>query len=412
MVRWFSRRALGWSLLLVALTASVAGVLLIDRQWWGRAASRFSSRQAREESEALVFARAFLEKGQAPRAIRALTLIREGSPREAQALTIKGLALAALDEVGPARQTLERAWKLHPSADAARVLAAIYLSAYENERGLQMLIEASRLDPADFRPWYAMGESVYLRLRRYELAADAFRESLQRLPDHIESRIGLIDALIKFHHVEEAEPLLSGVLPERPNDPRVLALATEIMVEKGDYQAASQYVARALAVEPDHRDALILHARLLFRQRRRDEALTAVEHACALDPNDPSVLTLLSVIQSSLGLKERAAETIDQRRRVEKRSQVMETITQEILEKPRDPEPRYRLGRLAEEAGMKPLAIQTYLAALALAPDYEPARRGLLELGMPAAKLPSPSNSKLAHGLPRDGSLTTEQSRP
>jgi hypothetical protein len=90
----------------------------------------------------------------------------------------------------------------------------------------------------------------------------------------------------------------------------------------------------------------------------------------------------------------------------------METITREILEKPRDPEPRCRLGKLAEEAGMKHLATQTYLAALALTPDYEPARQGLLELGVPATKLPPPSKSKLAHGLSRVGSRNPAQSRP
>ena len=115
-----------------------------------------------------------------PRAIRAVSLIKAESPHEAEALTIKGLALASLEETGPARQVLEQAWQMRPSGDVARVLAAIYLSSNENERGLQMLIEASRLDPSDFRPWYAMGESVYLRLRRHDLAIEAFRESLKR----------------------------------------------------------------------------------------------------------------------------------------------------------------------------------------------------------------------------------------
>ena len=72
--------------------------------------------------------------------------------------------------------------ELQPNAAAARVLAAIYLSANENERGLQMLLNASRIDPEDFRPWYAMGELVYLRLRRYEPAIDAFQEALERQP--------------------------------------------------------------------------------------------------------------------------------------------------------------------------------------------------------------------------------------
>ncbi len=108
-----------------------------------------------------------------------------------------------------------------------------------------MLVEASRLDPSDFRPWYAMGESVYLRLRRHDLAVQAFRESLNRLPGHTESRIGLVDALLRSHRVEEATPLLEQVLKERPDSPRVLALATELAIESGDETGAAGYLARA-----------------------------------------------------------------------------------------------------------------------------------------------------------------------
>ncbi len=37
---------------------------------------------------------------------------------------------------------------------------------------------------------------------------------------------------------------------------------------------------------------------------------------------------------------------------------------------------------------MKPLALQSYQAALALDPDCQPARRGLIELGFPRSQLP------------------------
>ena len=86
---------------------------------------------------------------------------------------------------------LERTVEPAPNAAAAHILAAIYLGATRIERGLQMLLSASRIDPQDFRPWFAMGELVYLRLRRYESAIDAFQHALERQPGHPESRLGL-----------------------------------------------------------------------------------------------------------------------------------------------------------------------------------------------------------------------------
>jgi type IV pilus assembly protein PilF len=390
----------GHILLVIGLGATVAGIVLASGNRAGENLWRSWSGREREESEALARARTYLEQGKAPQTIRAVSVIKPGSPHEVDALTLQGLALASLEETGPARQVLERAWHLRPSGDAAKVLAAIYLSANETERGLQMLIEASRLDPSDFRPWYAMGESVYLRLNRYDLAVDAFRESLTRHTGHAESRIGLLDALARSHRVAEAANVLEQVLQERPDDPRVLTLAAEFANESGDDERAARHLTRALAIKPDYRQALLLHARLLFRQGHWREALPEAQKASAQDPNDLPTLTLLSAIQSALGSTEQSRQTFAHKQEVQQRDLLMAKLQEEIMNNPQAPEPRWRLGQLAAQANMRPLAIQCYQAALAQAPDFTPARQALLELGFPAAKLPAAQRSK-AENSPR-----------
>ena len=224
--------------------------------------------------------------------------IREGSQSEAEALTIRGLAEADLDEVGAARRDLERAWQLRPNAAAARVLAAIYLSACENERGFQMLMNAARIEPQDFRPWYAMGELVYLRLRRYEQAIGAFGEALKRSPGHLESRIGLVEALVKPTAPRRPSrssracwrrvPMIRGSRRSPPRSPWNSAMTRMP-------NASSQ---RSLTIDPDRREALILQARLKVRQGRPRDALAVAERVCALEPNDPAALGLLASIQA------------------------------------------------------------------------------------------------------------------
>jgi cytochrome c-type biogenesis protein CcmH/NrfG len=271
----------------------------------------------------------------------------------------------------------------------AKVLAAIYLSAYEHERGLQMLKHASQLDPTDFQPWYAMGEAVYLRLHRYDEAIKAFQEALQRRPGHVDSRIGLADALLQSHRPDEAERALEGVLTKRPDEPRVLTLAAELAWESGRDQDARRYLERVLSLDPDHRDTLILHARLRFRCGETRQAESEVERVCLLDPNDVAALNLLGSIQTTLGQKEQAARTLARRREVEHRKGQMEALLRTIRERPDDPEPRWRLGQLAAEASMKPLAIRSFQIALMLASDCEPARQGLIALGWPRSQLPA-----------------------
>src|SRR5262249_14988275 len=195
-----------------------------------------------------------------------------------------------------------------------------------------------------------IGELVHLRFRRYEQAIDAFREALKRRPDHLESRIGLVDALIKLHRPQQAEPILRGVLQERADDPRVATRAAEIALELGRDDAAPRFLERSLASDPGYRDALMLQARLLVRRGRPGEALVAVERACALEPNDPAALGLLGSIQAGLGLKDQAARTYGRRLEVERRNERIEALQRAILEHPDDPEQRCRLGRAAAQA--------------------------------------------------------------
>jgi tetratricopeptide (TPR) repeat protein len=241
-----------------------------------------------------------------------------------------------------------------------------------------------------------MGEAVYLRLRRYDEAADAFRQALKRRPDHVESRIGLIESLVKSHHPEEAEPLLPDLLRDRPADLKVLISAVELALELGRLPETTRYLEWALTQEPDHPAALLLRARLNYRKGLWREALSDAERACARDPNDLGGLNLLGSIQKALGLKEQAAQTFARRQAVERRTVRMEELIQQIGAKPDDPEPRWRLGREAQGAGMNSLALQSYQAALALAPDCQPARQGLVELGFPRSRLPQTSAPPLA----------------
>jgi tetratricopeptide (TPR) repeat protein len=197
------RRLIVLSALVAGLIALGGGFVLVRARW--------DREREREARAAVAEGRDALLRGRPTRALVAVASVPEHGPWEADRLTVQGLALAALDRPEAARPVLERALKLDPKQPmAAKVLAAVYFSANESDRGFEMLEKAARVDPDDFRPWFAAGDILLHFQNEPEKAAKAFRQALRRRPDHDESRVGLIDALLD----------LGGFAPPGPDPAR------------------------------------------------------------------------------------------------------------------------------------------------------------------------------------------------
>jgi len=146
-----------WGPLLLSMTGAILAMLGIT--WWYTSVRPASVRE-QEALKAISKAEDLLKTGQPYQAIQAVGSLPKDAAGAAGALTIKGMALAALDQPEDARPLLEQSLKLDPAQPmAAKVLAAIYFNAHELDRGFQMLDRAARLDPKDFRPWFATGST-------------------------------------------------------------------------------------------------------------------------------------------------------------------------------------------------------------------------------------------------------------
>ena len=307
--------------------------------------------------------------------------IPQSGPWAADVLTIKGMAFAALERPDDARPLLERSLAIDPGQPmAAKVLAAVYFSEDEMDRGLAMLARAASIDPTDFRPWFASGD-VLLRYRnRPREAAEVFRQAIRRRPEDEGSRAGLTSALLALGETEEAAPLLESLLREYPDDPKILRLAATHarLVSRPD--DVERHAGQVLMQAPDDVEVLLLRAQSRLESGRRQEALGDAERAAALAPDNLGALHLLAGIENAVGLKERSAATAHRHRTALAIAGRIERLRDEVRKRPDDLEPHCRLGEAAAQGGRMALARKSFRAALALDPNCKPAREGLAAL--------------------------------
>jgi tetratricopeptide (TPR) repeat protein len=321
-----------------------------------------------------------LQQGRPDLALRSVERVRDEAPGSGEAMTVAGQALFQLRDYRSARLAFERALKLQPDqADATKTLAALYLMLGDGVRGVELLRAATRLDPNDAKVWLTLGK-VSHDLGETAEASAAFDEALKREPGNREALIGVITDLLNSNRSEAATPRLTEALRRSPDDPALLGLAARQARDLGRPDEALALATRALKGDPDDFNALLVRARIEAASGHPDRALGDLERAVAARPNDTGALQLLVQVQSRLGMSEKASETIARHRRAVERGTLMDKITREIALRPDDPEPRYRMGRLAAEGGSDLLAGRCFEAALALDPGYQPARDGLLAL--------------------------------
>ncbi|MGC8642312.1 MAG: tetratricopeptide repeat protein [Isosphaeraceae bacterium] len=328
-------------------------------------------------------ARRLLERGEADLAYQAVAGIRDEREGAAEGLALAAQALLLRGKLAPARVMLERSLQIKPDQpEVVTLLSKLYLTAGEGRRAMPLLLEAVRLEPANYRPWVALA-IAHQDLAETPEAVDAFTQALRRSPPPAEARkcrLGRLRAMIDLHNLEGASADLAELMKESPEDPKVLVQAARRAYELGNEDEASKLVDRSLRAGPDDEDALLLRARIRFTAHRGRMAALDLERALEIRPYNIAALHLLSQVQKNLGLAQEAALTQARLQRLRDCDTLMNRLGELIDVLPTDPEPRYRMGVAAMKVGMPAMALQYLKAALDLDPNHQPARDALKSL--------------------------------
>lgn len=152
---------------------------------------------------------------------------------------------------------------------------------------------------------------VLLRLHRHEEAEAALRRSDALEPGVVEVRLALARALLGQGKRQEAEATVDQVLRGSPDDAEALRIKGEILAQGARFEEALGYFDRARDAAPEDAGIRKHRAAALFDLGATAEALREVERVLALTPADPQANYLHARILLRLGREDEAQAALD-----------------------------------------------------------------------------------------------------
>jgi len=194
-------------------------------------------------------------------------------PRMLEARMKKALLLQGTGRTGEAASVLEAALADEPEAPPLNVLYARVAELPRSPEAAEARIRgALERDPFLASGWLTLGEALQVQGRPDE-AIEAWREGLERSPDHPELHANLGTALARRHagapaevHLREALRLATGSRPD------LHVTLGAWLADQGRFDEAQAEYDRALADAPDHPGARNNRAVAYYRSGRLEEA--------------------------------------------------------------------------------------------------------------------------------------------
>jgi tetratricopeptide (TPR) repeat protein len=156
---------------------------------------------------------------------------------------------------------------------------------------------------------------IYHR-REYELALQYCEEYLKADPNNFDMRLLKSRCLSRLEKYEEAEDLLSNLYTERAT-PSVMHAMGRVHLEKGDYENSISWFLKALAARENHVPSLRDIGEALMCTKKFKDAKGYLEKAKALEPMNPFMLSLYAELLDLIGENSQAITIMERAEQVE-----------------------------------------------------------------------------------------------
>ena len=170
------------------------------------------------------------------------------------------------------------------------------------------LRKAVEVGPTD-RNAHFMLASYYLVTRQLDKAEEAYKAVSALEPDKPESQAVLADFYSAVGRMDDSVRIYQGILAKSPDYLQGRYRLAEILLTKGDSQAAGTQIEEALKKDSHDRQALLLRARLKAQGNQPDKLKSAIEDlkdVLRQEPNSRAGLYFMAQFNFSLGLIDQA----------------------------------------------------------------------------------------------------------
>jgi len=327
----------------------------LDRQEEARATlERFVAENPHDQGLQTLYAQFLVDDKKLDRAREVFAAMLEESPQASDVLFALGILSLQLQDLDAARDYFTRLRESEERRDDA----AYYLGRVEELDGK---LEAAAAWYAKVRGEHALDGRI--RLARLEAKGgklDLARERLKLLRDQNRKDAVLLflveaDMLSEMDQKAEALKLYNEALASHPDDPDLLYARGLHGASMQRLDVVESSLGRLLELDPDHADALnALGYSLADMTNRYQEALSLIQRALALKPEEGAILDSLGWVHYRLGHLDQALDYLRQ--------------ASTLL--PEDPEIAAHLGEVLWASGQQEEARRTWEKALEEAPQH------------------------------------------
>lgn len=168
---------------------------------------------------------------------------------------------------------------------ARLMLGRIYLQSGNLAAAEKELTYVHRGQPTDETEVF-LGRTQ-LGLRKYREALATVRTTSDDPQFDTAKKIIRAEALVALNILDEAEPIVTGILAADSSSTPANLLMARIKARQGDMQASNSYIDAVLLDQPDMVEAHILRAQLALQARDLDQVLVVADKIIEVAPDDP-----------------------------------------------------------------------------------------------------------------------------
>jgi tetratricopeptide (TPR) repeat protein len=204
---------------------------------------------------------------------------------------------------GDARADLEQLWKDHPTDRAIRTALGEVRHALGDVLGAKALFDetikesdANALNLDDPIQTYQLAVAARYT-SQFQLANDAFRETLKLSPQMTAAGIEWADLFLEKYAAQLAEQTLEEVFKVNPNDPEAHAAMAAVIVEtRYDLAAVRHHLDASLAVNPRNARARKVRASIEIDQNQWDTANKSLDAVLAVNKDDVEAIAMKATV--------------------------------------------------------------------------------------------------------------------